>query len=148
MVEPIDPIDRIERLGRLLDEGKISRNEYEALKSSVILTPDSAELASAFNHTTPPQTARSGRWWTERILLALGGVGLAKNVYMAANAVDGLIPLSLLDPLIWAGLAGVGLYTWQPGKGLLRASVGRKILFGLSALFVGLMAAFALGWVG
>lgn len=136
----VDPIERIERLARLLDEGKISQEEYETLKSDVI----SGRRGSV--PVGPSQRpSRSGRWWIERILLVVGIVGLVKNVVLGVRTGEGLIPISTFDPLIWAGVVGVGLYAVQPDVPFLEASFGRQLLLVVTGFFVIFMAGVAIG---
>lgn len=116
----MDDVERLERLARLLDDGKRSTTEYEAMKNRVLTSAETPTQSRAWDF---------GRGGRERrrvhlALMAIGGVGWVKNIYLFGyeNGLLGALQASAFDPLVWLG--AVGLLLWITEGPVLKRAVG------------------------
>lgn len=134
--------ETLERLARLLDEGKLTRDEFDSLKREIMSTPDSAAMhvgshEPGARETTQPRTGESGA--------PMDG-GLVPQIYKWAFGL-GLASVFLggtFGLLAWAtvALSGWALYSTRSKRGRWMAWVGLALglVFSLMNIYLNSMA--------
>lgn len=119
-----DKVEALERLSRLRGSGDLTQDEFQALKAEVINAVEpSPQIGAELKRRSQKnvgQIERSGRvralslspadgwrYWTPRVFVGIGALGWIKNAYLATAGTDGILPLSVFDPLIWLGVWGL-----------------------------------------
>jgi hypothetical protein len=102
-----DKIEAIERLSRLLEEGKISSEEFELLKAECISSPRPSTAVNEAVPSSPPD------WWRiAGIALVVLGMMASVATLITLGSVGELqgrtIIVGLLThPLVWGGIVGI-----------------------------------------